>query len=133
MIEVERGGYGAGFWLQVDGGKRLWEFPEKKLTFRLISGNIVGQPGEVAQRWSSGLISHWFWVQIPASPSFYLIHLFRFCYSGLVFRILSLGSVFTPRGYCANPSLAIFLFNPSVCFFGFCYSGSVFTPCIREF
>jgi hypothetical protein len=24
--------------------------------------------GEVAQRWSSGLISHWLWVRIPPSP-----------------------------------------------------------------
>ncbi len=39
-----------------------------RLTIEPDSGNILGQVGEVAQRWSSGLISQWFWVQIPASP-----------------------------------------------------------------
>ena len=32
------------------------------------SPELAQRVGEVAQRWSSGLISHWFWVQIPASP-----------------------------------------------------------------
>ena len=67
------------------------------MTFRRNSGNIVRQLGEVAQRWSSGLISHRFWVQIPASPFSFLGY--------------HPGSGFTPEGYCTNPSLAILYFK----------------------
>ena len=76
MIEFERGLMGLVFGCELTAEIDWRNFLKKKLTFRLISGNIVGQPGEVAQRWSSGLISHWFWVQIPASPSFYLTQFF---------------------------------------------------------
>gem|GEM_PF-3640857 len=49
------------------------------------------QHGEVAQRRSSGLISHWLWVQIPPSPqndNQYIRWLFSFInpvYGGFLF------------------------------------------------
>ncbi len=38
------------------------------LTIRPFYIKIPSFSGEVAQWWSSGLISHWLWVQIPPSP-----------------------------------------------------------------
>ncbi len=42
--------------------------PAFTLTIRRIYIKITPFSGEVAQRWSSGLISHWLWVRIPPSP-----------------------------------------------------------------
>ena len=43
-------------------------FTMDSLTNGKISRKISPFSGEVAQRWSSGLISHWLWVRIPPSP-----------------------------------------------------------------
>lgn len=39
------------------------------LTKRRSGSKLTAAKGEVAQRWSRGLISLWLWVQVPPSPS----------------------------------------------------------------